>query len=248
MMLTTVLLLTAMIRVWRWPLWLAIPVASVFLIVDVGFFGANLFKIVDGGWLPLTLGGAIFFVMATWRAGSDAMRRAYEAASQSIPKFLAMLKQEKTPRVPGAAIFLTRAEDQIPSLMVDFVERIGSLHQSVIVLTVVFEETPRVAAEARSQVEELGGDIWSVTLRFGFVEIPNLPATLARVKDLDCKADIKEAVYFAARDLVVGKPRGRLRDFRLALFAWLFRNAVKAVDRFQLPAKNVIEIARQIEI
>jgi KUP system potassium uptake protein len=248
MMLTTVLLLTAMVRVWRWPLWLAIPVASVFLVVDVGFFGANLFKIVDGGWLPLTLGGTIFFIMATWRAGSDAMRRSYEAASLSIPKFLARLKQEKTPRVPGAAIYLTRAEDQIPSLMVDFVDRVGSLHQSVVVLTVIFEETPRVAAEARSQVEELGGDIWRVTLCFGFVEIPNLPATLARVKDLGCKADITEAVYFAARDLVVAKPRGRLRGARLYLFAWLFRNAVKAVDRFQLPAKNVIEIARQIEV
>jgi K+ transporter len=93
-----------------------------------------------------------------------------------------------------------------------------------------------------------GGNIWRVTLRFGFVEDPNLPAALARVKHLDCRADLSDAVYFAARDLVVGKPGGRLRGGPLKLFAWLYRNAVKAEDRFSLPPKDVIEIAREIEV
>jgi KUP system potassium uptake protein len=248
MMLTTVLLLVAMIRVWRWPLYLAIPVASVFLIVDVAFFGANLLKIVDGGWLPLTLGGGIFFVMATWRAGSDAMHDNYTARRETVETFLARLKRDEIPRVPGAAIFLTRAEEEIPSLMVDFVEQIGSLHQSVIILTVVFEDRPRVAAKQRSRVTPLGDDLWRVTLRFGFLEIPDLPHALAEVRNLDCKADIKGAVYFGARDIVAHKRGGRLRGVRLMVFTWLFRNSVKAVDRFHLPAKNVIEVARQIEI
>jgi KUP system potassium uptake protein len=248
MMLTTVLLLTAMLRVWRWPPYVAIPIASVFLVVDVGFFGANLLKVVDGGWLPLTLGGAVFVVMATWNAGADAVHRAYHARREPVRRFTARLRRRKTPRPPGVAIFLTRAEDEIPSLMTDFVAHVGSLHESVIVLTVLFEEAPRVPADERGSVVRMAPNIWRVTLRFGFVEIPNLPPALARIDDLPCADAVKDAVFFAARDLVTAKPGGRLRGARLDLFAWLFRNSVKAVDRFQLPPKNVIEIARVIEI
>jgi KUP system potassium uptake protein len=198
--------------------------------------------------LPLTIGALIFFIMATWRAGIDAIRASFEGSSETVEEFLAMLEKEKPPRVPGVAIFLTRAEHHIPSLIVDYVERIGSLHHSVIILTIIFEETPRVAEEARGAVEKFGEDLWHVTLRFGFMEIPNIPATLARRHDLDCKADVKDAIYFGARDLIVGRPGGRLRGVRLEVFGWLYRNAVKAVDRFALPPKSVIEIARQIEI
>jgi len=248
MMLTTVLLLVAMIRVWRWPLYLALPVAGVFLIVDVAFFGSNLLKIIDGGWLPLTLGAGIFFVMATWRAGVDAVRESYISRRESVEAFKARLKRDKIPRVPGAAIFMARAEDAIPSLMVDFVRNIGSLHESIIILTIIFEDRPRVDADVRSQVTPLGDDLWRVTLRYGFVEIPNLQAGLAQVKNLDCAADIEHAVYFGARDIVVAKHGGRMRGLRLVVFTWLFRNSVKAVDRFRLPPQSVIEVARQIEI
>jgi KUP system potassium uptake protein len=248
MMLTTVLLAFAMVRVWRWPVYAALPLAAVFLAVDVAFFASNLFKIVDGGWLPLMLGALVFLSMAIWRSGIDAMRASYLAQGQSADAFLAMLKAHKVPRTAGAAVFLSRGEDEIPALMVDFVERIGSLHQSVVILTVSFEDVPRVAAERRSEVEQVGADIWRVSLRFGFVEIPNLPAALDRVQGLDCKADLADAVYFAARDRAIGKRGGRLRGLRLVVFAYLYRNAVKTVDRFSLPPANVIEIGREIEV
>ena len=248
MLLTTVLLFTAMLRIWRWPVIVAGPLAAAFLVIDAGFFGANLLKIVDGGWLPLTLGATVFFVMATWRAGAEAVRVSAEAASESTDQFFDELGRRNVARTPGAAIFLTRSQEGIPALVVDFVRSVGSLHESVVILTVVFDEVPRVAEADRAQVVRLGDDIWRVVLRFGFVEIPDLPAALDRVEGLDCAANIHEAVYFGARDLVVAQPSGRLRGWRLEIFAWLYRNAVKMVDRFSLPPKKVIEIARQIEI
>jgi len=248
MMLTTVLLLVAMLRVWRWPAWAAIPLAALFLAIDVAFFGANLLKIADGGWLPLGLGAAIFFVMVTWRAGADAVHDAYVARHQPVDAFLAHLTEAKIPRVPGVAVFLTRAEDAIPSLMVDYVASVGALHRNVIILTVIFEATPRADEDARCGVARLADGLWRVTLRFGFLEIPNLATALAGVKDLECAAEVKDAIYFGSRDLVVGKRGGRLRGVRLNLFVWLFRNAVKSVDRFRLPPDRVIEVARQIEV
>jgi len=248
MLMTTLLLFVAMVKVWRWPLYVAVPIGAAFVAIDTGYFLANLLKIADGGWLPLTLGAAVFLVMAVWRTGAEAVRAANLAASEPAAAFLRRLGEDKVPRVPGAAIFLNRAEDNIPSLLVDYVRRIGSLHASVVVLTVLFDDTPRVEERERSAVAFVGGDIWRVSLRFGFVEIPNLPAALAQAKGLDCQANLAEAIYFAARDQVVPGRGGRLRGWRLRLFAWMFHNAAKSVDRFDLPAANVIELARQMEI
>jgi KUP system potassium uptake protein len=248
MLLTTILLFVAMVRVWRWPAWLSIPLAAVFLTVDLAFFGANLLKIVDGGWLPLTVGAALLLVMATWRMGSDATRLSQVEHNLPIPAFLKRLTQKKVPRVPGAAIFLTRTAKDAPSLLVDYVERVGALHENVVILTVVFEETPRVAGRDRGTVEDLGGGLWRVVLHYGFVEIPNLPASLVRVKGLDCAADVRHATYFAARDLVVRRRKSAIPKWRTELFAWLYLNAVKAVDRFHVPPRRVIELARVIEI
>jgi KUP system potassium uptake protein len=249
MLLTTGLLFTAMRKVWRWPTPVAAAVAGVFLIVDAGFFSANLLKIVDGGWLPLTIGGAVFFIMATWRSGLDALTAAAERLSEPPDRFIADLEAGRTPRVPGTAIFLTRTEEAIPPLMVDHVRHMGALHRSVLALTVVFEETPRVSDHQRCAVRPMTAGIWRVTIRYGFVEIPDLTFALRRVKGLDPSIDIDNAVYFATRDLAVPGPRSsRMARWTAPIFAFLYRNAVRVVDRFSLPSQNAVEVARQIEI
>ena len=249
MLMTTCLLFVAMIRVWRWSIWISVLIAGSFLIVDLGYFSANLLKIADGGWLPLTLGAIIFFIMLTWRSGIDAVRTSLVNASETPERFLAALKTGEIPRVPGTAIFLTRTYQKIPPLMIDHVKHMGALHRAAIALTVRFEEPPRVAEPERCNVETIGEGIWSVTIRFGFVEIPDLAAALKRVKGLDRSIDLDKAIYFATRDLVVAKPgTSLLSRLRLPVFAFLYRNAVKVVDRFSLPPERVVEIARQIEI
>ena len=248
MLLTTALLFTAMRDVWRWPLLVAIPTAGVFLLVDAAFFGANLLKIADGGWLPLTLGASVFFVMATWRMGADGVRGASAAQGEPAELFLKELEKAKIPRTPGCAVFLSRSDVEMPSIVVDYVRSVGALHESVVILTINFGQIPRVAEEDRSRVTLVGANIWRVTLRFGFVEIPDLPARLAEVTSLQGRVDFRSAMYFGTRDMVVAKPHGQLVGWRLQIFAWLYRNAVRAVDRFNLPPTNVIELARQLQI
>jgi len=118
-----------------------------------------------------------------------------------------------------------------------------------VTLTVEFAETPRVPPEQRCEGERIGPGIWHATARFGFMEIPDLRRALANLKHLDPPIDTDGAVYFAARDLIVRKPgHGRLSHWRLPVFAFLYRNAVKTVDRFRLPSRNVVEVARKIEV
>jgi KUP system potassium uptake protein len=249
MLLTTCLLFTAMRKVWRWSTWVSLLVAGTFLIVDAGYFGANLLKIADGGWLPLTVGAMIFCIMLTWRSGIDAVRRSLANASEAPERFSADLEAGKIPRVPGTAIFLTRTYQKIPPLLIDHVRHMGALHRAVIALSVIFEETPRIGDGARCSVELLTKGIWRVTIRFGFVETPDLTKALRRVSDLDRSIDLDNAIYFATRDLVVPKlGSSTFTRGRLALFAFLYRNAAKVNDRFNLPPDRVVEIARQIEV
>jgi KUP system potassium uptake protein len=249
MMLTTCLLFSAMRKVWRWPLALSAVVCGGFLIVDIAFFGANLFKIADGGWLPLAIGVAIFFVMSTWRDGLDAVRDSLASHSRPPGPFLQRLKDGAVPRVPGTAVFLTRARQSIPTLMIDHIRHMGALHEHVIALTVRFEAMPRVSRDDRCKLDPIGDGIVHADVNFGFTEIPDLQRVLRDTKGLPPQFDIKTAVFFGTRDQVVRRPHGsRLARWRLPVFAFLYRNAVKVVDRFNLPPDNVVEIARQIEI
>jgi KUP system potassium uptake protein len=247
MLLTTCLLFAAMRNIWKWPLAVCLAVAGVFFVVDASFFLANLLKIADGGWLPLALGGLVFLVMVTWRSGSDAVRASLTSRTPVTDSFLAAARA--APRVPGTAVFLTRQDHGAPAVIAEHIELMGALQENALALRVLFEPTPRVDETERSRVEFLGEGIWRVTIRFGFVEVPDLEAALSAVKGLGADIDLGSAMYFGNRDLVTRRPSPpRLPAWQLPLFAFLYRNAVKAVDRFNLPRDHVVEIARLLEI
>jgi KUP system potassium uptake protein len=249
MLLTTALLYKVMRDRWGWSAPAALLTSGVFLVVDFSFFAANLLKIVEGGWIPLTFGAIVFIVMTTWHSGIGAMVRRLATMTEPPERFLDRLEANRIPRVPGTAVFLTRIAEAIPPLMIQHVSQIGALPQTVVALTVKFEEIPRVSLSNRLELVRVFEGFWHLTVHYGFVEIPDLPSTLSAAKDLGCPVDLDNAVYFGAHDEVVrGKPGGRLLRWRLPLFAFLFRNSVRAVDLFNLPPPNFVEIGRQIEI
>jgi len=249
MLLTTILLYRAMRDLWRWPFPAAIGTAGVFVLVDLSFFLANLLKIADGGWLPLSFAAALFVVMVTWRTGIDAIRASLIQSPEAADGFLADLARGVIPRVHGTTVFLTRSTQKVPRLIIDHARFVGVLPQNAIALSVVFESVPRVSGPNCSAVENVGEGLWHVVARFGFFEIPDLRRALSRAPEISAVVDFDKAMFVGSRDLVVHK-RGSLglRGWRLALFAFLYRNSVKVVDRFNLAPENVVEIARQIEI
>jgi KUP system potassium uptake protein len=249
MLLTTALLYNAMREVWRWPAAGALLAAGAFLLVDLAFFAANLLKLPDGGWVPLLLGAFIFAVMTSWHRGMEAVRRRLAEDTASPEAFLAQLKSGRIPRVPGTAVFLSRSGSAIPPVMVRHVAQIKALQETVVSLTVRFEEVPRVPVANRAEVERVAEGLWHVTVRFGFVEVPNVAAALACAEAQGCPLDLDDAVYFAAHDEVVrSKTRPRLAGWRRMLFGAMYRNAVRAPDRFDLPADKFLEIGRQIAL
>jgi KUP system potassium uptake protein len=249
MLLTTVLLFRAMRHVWQWSAVTAFGVTGIFLAVDTSFFLANLLKIADGGWLPLCFAAALFVVMVTWRTGTEAIRATLIQPAQAADGFLADLERGVIPRVEGTTVFLTRSTQKVPRLIMDHARFVGVLPQNAIALSVLFENTPRVSGPNCSIVENVGAGLWHVVARFGFFEIPDLRRALSRAPGISTVVDFDKAMFVGTRDLVVHKPGSTgLRGWRLALFAFLYRNSVKVVDRFNLAPENVVEIARQIEI
>jgi KUP system potassium uptake protein len=249
MLLTTILLYRAMRDVWRWPLAAAWSLAAVFIVVDLSFFLANLMKIAEGGWLPLTFAALLFIVMITWRAGVEAIRTTLVQPPAAADEFLARLKSGAIPRVEGTTVFLTRSTQKVSRLIMDHAHFVGVLPRHAIALSVAFENTPRIAGPNCTVVDTVGEGLWHVVARFGFLEIPDLRRALARAQGFTQRMDFDKAMFVGTRDLVVRKHTGAsLHGWRLVLFAFLYRNSVKVVDRFNLAAENVIEIARQIEI
>jgi KUP system potassium uptake protein len=248
MVLTTALLYRVMRDRWHWPLYQVVAVTGVLLAVDLAFFSANLLKVLEGGWIPLTFGAFVFTIMTTWHYGVEAVHRRNAARSLQPGKFFSYLCSENVVRVPGNAVFLTRLGKSMPPVIVNYLNQVRSLHSTVIALTVSFEDVPRIRSKDRVRVDKLEDGFWHVTVHFGFVEIPDLPAVLAHAKK-DGLPVLDEASYFIERyDPISRKHRSYLSRWRVALFALMSRNSAHAIDRFKIPSVALTELGRRIEL
>jgi KUP system potassium uptake protein len=250
MLLTTILLYRVMRKVWRWRKALALPVFAAFLVVDVVFFAANLLKVRDGGWIPLSLAVVLFVIMTAWRAGIDAMHRMQNRGSVSFKEFVHDIERDRRTRVPGTAVFLTRQSRGVHPLILQHVRQIGAIPQTIVALTVRFSDRPRLRPDERVRLQRIASSFWHLTIRYGFFEFPNVAAAVAKVGQKSGAAlSLDDPVYFAERDEIVGKARASYWwRLQIALFAFMFRNSVHAVDRFNMPPASLVEIGRRIEM
>ena len=214
MLLTTALLYNVMRERWHWPVGPALITSGLFLAVDFAFFAANLFKIKEGGWIPLTFGTLVFIVMVSWHFGFEAMRRRHTVLTETPDEFFRRLKQNHVPRVSGTAIFLTRVATTTPFLIVEHVAQMRAMYETAIALTVKFEDIPRVAPRDRIELEKLAEGFWHITVHFGFVQVPDIPAALRQAKDRGCPIDLEDAIYFGARDAIVCSKTAQLAGAR----------------------------------
>jgi KUP system potassium uptake protein len=249
MLLTTALLYTTMRERWNWGRSPALLVSGIFLVVDLAFFAANLLKIASCGWIPLLFGAVVFTIMVTWRRGVDVVRTQLARLTETQEMFLNSLGAGKIPRVAGTAVFLSRSPSPVPPLMARHVNQFGVLPETAIGLTIDFSERPRVAPDERMEIAQVAEGIWHITVRFGFVEVPNLPMVLVDAKRHGCPIDLDGALYFGARDDVVrAETKGGLVAWRRMLFGFMYRNAVHTVDRFNLPPEQFVEVGRQVAV
>jgi KUP system potassium uptake protein len=249
MLMTSALLLIAMREIWGWSLLASIGVAGGFLIIDAAFFASNSLKIAQGGYVPLLLAAAVYGLMYIWHRGAAAVSERLHESLVPIEAFLAKLEQERICRVPGTAVFLTRAIRDTPPVLFWHVRHNRSLHQHVLAVTALTEPVPWIADERRVTFEKIAPGMWRAIARYGFMERPNLPRLLNQLQARGLTLDLADVTYYVGHETVTKRQDGKaLPHWQAALFAAMERNAAHVTDYFSLPSDRVVEIGRQISI
>jgi len=249
MLLTTALLFNAMRDVWRWAILPAALACGSLLLVDLGFFAANLLKLFEGGWVPLVLAGLVLTIMLTWHRGMEAVRRSSAKQEKEVEAFIAELRDAKVARVPGAVVFLSRSTKVMPPVLIRHLRQFKVLPETVVSLTIHFKPIPRIPEPERVAVEHLTEGLWHVAIQFGFVEIPNIPVALTQAQGQGCPIQTDDVLYLGSHDEVIRNPTTpRLPAWQRRLFAFMYANAIRAPDRFELPPERFVEIGRQIAL
>jgi KUP system potassium uptake protein len=247
MFVTTILLYFLARSAWGWStartLALCVPIG----LLELGFLTANLFKIPDGGWFPLAVGGVIMLAITTWRSGRAAVAQRLAGAQVPVEEFIAGLGPEVV-RVPGTTVFMSKADGGTPPALVTTTRHHRSVSEHVLLLSVVTTDTPFVTGPDRRAVRDLGGGFHRVVLRHGFMEEADVPEQLDGLQVGDVVVDASSLTYVLGRESIVPGPIHTMALWRERLFSFMLRSSASASRFFRLPPDQVLEVGSQVEI
>ena len=248
MVVTALMAFIVIRRVWRWPLIATAALIVPFLFIDLTFLSANLLKVVEGGWLPLALGGVVMIVMYTWRRGTRILLAKTRKSEMPLESLVARLEKKAPPTVPGTAVFLTSDPEFAPTALLHSLKHYKVLHEKNVILTIETADTPRVDAAERVRIAPVGETFSRVILRFGFMESPNVPKALAIARKLGWQFDIMSTSFFLSRRSLRAAAKSDMPPWQDRLFIALSRAANDATDYFQIPTGRVVEVGTQVAV
>jgi len=248
MVVTAMMAFIVIWKVWRWKMVAAAALIVPFLFIDLTFLAANMLKIVEGGWMPLALGGVVMTVMYTWRRGSRLLFQKTRRQEIPLASLVASLEKKPPAAVPGTAVFLTSDPEFAPTALLHSLKHYKVLHEKNVILTVETADTPRVDPAERVRMEPVGETFLRVSLRFGFMETPNVPKALAIARKLGWQFDIMSTSFFLSRRLLKPAAKSEMPNWQDRLFIGLSRLANDATDYFQIPTGRVVEVGTQVTI
>ena len=249
MAITSVIYFLVVRQRWHWPLWKAVAVLVLFLSFDLPFVAANLFKFLEGGYIPLILGAIILMIMLTWSRGKSLIAYRSRTRYGSHEHAQSHIEARLSARVPGTAVFMNRNPELLPISLVRHVERGRSLHETVVLLTVKTEGRPTVSTEDRYKVERMADGYYRLVVHFGFMERPKLMPVLRKaVKEAGIPFQQEDVTYYVGRDNLLGSSKGHMGALSETIFSFLHRNAEPADRQFGLPPRQVVELGTQMDL
>ena len=245
---TMVLTTTVARQNWHWNKFVVALLLVAFMCIDIPLFSANLDKIVSGGWLPLTLGLVMFTIMTTWKSERFRLLRRMHEHGNSLEAMISSLEKSPPVRVPGTAVYMSRALNVIPFALLHNLKHNKVLHERVILLTLRTEDAPYVHNVRRVQIEQISPSFWRVVASYGWRDTPNVEEVFHRcgLEGLSCRM-METSFFMSHESLIIGKRPWYLR-LRGKLYLLLQRNALRAPDQFEIPPNRVIELGTQVEI
>ncbi len=248
MVITTLLASVVFIEIWRWSKFKTYALVALFLTIDLAFFGANVLKIPDGGWVPLLIGVVIFMLMLTWKTGRYLVYTRLKTEAMAIEPFVEAVGAHPPPRVPGTALFMTPNPEGVPHAMLHNLKHNKVLHEKVVILTVKFLDIPHTNLEERVTVEALPYEFYRVTVKYGFKDEPDLPRDLSLCAKYGLEFDAMDTSYFIGKEILIASHKSGMAYWRKKIFIGLFRSAETITNQFKLPPNRVVELGSQLMI
>lgn len=231
-----------------WSLLAIFPFVAFFLAIDLAYLGANLFKVLDGGWLPILVAVSIVAVMSTWWEGRRARAVEVTKRSATIDSFLDRVRALSPPRVPGTAVFLSSSPTGMPPALLAHLSHLGVLHERIVLFTAIATDRPYVRRDERVEVQDLGEGVFRVLAYYGYMQTPDAPHALGLAKAGGLPIEVESLHYFLGRQTLLPSGHSPLPPWRKSLFLLLSRNAERAANYLRIPADQVVELGLEIEI
>jgi KUP system potassium uptake protein len=248
MVVTAMMAFIVIWKVWHWKPLVAAALIAPFVVVDGTFLSANLLKVLQGGWVPLAFGIVMMVIMYTWRRGSKLLFEKTRRLETQLDSLVAMLEKKPPQQVAGTAVFLTSDPTSAPTALMHSLKHYKVLHEKNVILSLKTSHTPRVPDEERVRIEPVGKTFSRLTIRFGYMETPNVPKALAIARKLGWQFDIMSTSFFLSRRALKPAARSGMPPWQDRLFIALARTANDATDYFQIPTGRVVEVGTQVTV
>ncbi|HEY2755689.1 MAG TPA: potassium transporter Kup [Pseudolabrys sp.] len=235
-------------KLWQWPLWQALLLLTPLFVVDVTFFSANFLKLFEGAWAPLLFGAGMVLLILTWRRGSGILVNKTRRTEVPLDTLFRSLEKKPPHIVPGTAVFLTSDPQFAPTALLHNLKHNKVLHEHNVILTIITADTPRVGEEDRVRITPLSKHFSRVSLKFGYMEQPNVPKALVIARKHGWQFDIMSTSFFLSRRALKPSPQSGMPGWQDQLFIWLARSASDATDFFQIPTGRVVEVGTQVTV
>jgi KUP system potassium uptake protein len=232
---------------WGWNRWLAYGVFGLFLAVDLTFLGSNTLKIPTGGWFPIAVAIVALVTFMVWYRGREVLMSKLYRDAMPIREFLEHWDRT-TERVSGTAVFMSSNPSVVPTAFLHNLKHNHVVHERVVIMKVDVEDVPRVADAQRIQVEKLGKGFFTITVRYGFMERPDVPRALELCRQFGLSFDLMQTTFFLGRETLIPASRSELRRWQATLFIAMQATALSATRFFRIPANRVVEMGTQVEI
>ena len=233
---------------WGWGLPLSLGLCGLFIAVDGLFLVCNLPKFFAGGWLPILIGAFIFVIMITWKRGRTEIVTHMLKQSVDISLVVQDIEQSGVYRVPGAAVFMSALFTGTPIALLHHLKANRCLHKTVILLTLHTEGTPRITDGNPIQIEELGGGIWRVLARYGYMENPKAPGLMKTLIERGIPIIPASTTYYFNRETVLVGGRTKMWPWQKELYRILSQNARPARDYYGIPPNQIIEMGLPVQL
>ncbi|MDB4879912.1 MAG: Low affinity potassium transport system protein kup [Gemmatimonadetes bacterium] len=248
MTITSVLFAVVARARWQWSRARVVTLLGFFLAIDLSFLGANLVKVMHGGWIPLALAAVIYTLMSTWKRGRMQLGEIQARNAMPLDTFLTSIERNPPARVRGTAVFMTSSPDGVPVVLLHHLKHNKVLHETVVLLSVQTRGIPEVSGEQQLSVHPMGQGFVRIVANYGFMQSPNIPEALALAAARGGVAiPPMDTSYYLGRERLVFTGEAKMQRWRKGLFALMSRNARSATEFFQIPPNRVVELGAQIE-